>query len=54
MSTVETKNIDMKGLKYQKYMPKSNNPYWCPGCSDYAILTCQGLYGTNVGRITLR
>ena len=44
MSTVETKNIDMKGLKYQKYMPKdykSSNPIrWCPGCGDYAILTC--------------
>lgn len=44
MSTVETKNIDVNGIKYQKYMPKdfkSPNPIrWCPGCGDYAILTC--------------
>lgn len=44
MSTIETKNIDVKGVKHHKYMPKdykSANPIrWCPGCGDYAILTC--------------
>lgn len=44
MNTVEAKNIDISGIKYQKYMPKdykSPNPIrWCPGCGDYAILTC--------------
>lgn len=44
MNTVEAKNIDVSGIKYQKYMPKdykSPNPIrWCPGCGDYAILTC--------------
>ncbi len=44
MSNIETKNIDVKDIKYQKYLPKdfkSPNPIrWCPGCGDYAILTC--------------
>ena len=44
MSSIETQNIEIKDLKYQKYLPKdfkSSNPIrWCPGCGDYAILTC--------------
>lgn len=44
MSTVEAMNINVSGITYQKYMPKdfkSPNPIrWCPGCGDYAILTC--------------
>ncbi len=31
-------------IKYQKYLPKDykseNAVRWCPGCGDYAILTC--------------
>lgn len=44
MENVDTKNIDLKGLKYQKHQPKdfkSTNPIrWCPGCGDFAVLTC--------------
>lgn len=36
--------MDVTEIKYQKYLPKdykSPNPVrWCPGCGDFAILTC--------------
>lgn len=36
--------MEVAGLKYQKHLPKDykseNAVRWCPGCGDYAILTC--------------
>ena len=36
--------MEEAGLKYQKHLPKDykseNAVRWCPGCGDYAILTC--------------
>lgn len=36
--------MELAGLKYQKHLPKDykseNAVRWCPGCGDYAILTC--------------
>jgi len=36
--------MEVAAIKYQKYLPKDykseNAVRWCPGCGDYAILTC--------------